>query len=297
MKIQHLIGNSYLLETPAISLGVYRFDRHRCLLVDSGEARNASRVLEVIDQQGWQIAAIINTHAHADHCGANPLIAEAMGCSIHASPQEKIFLENPWLIPYTMYSAHPPRSLANRFIMPPASAGVEVLPLGNHEILGRSFRIMDLGGHSPGQIGVITPDGVLYAGDSLLGPGAYHSFPCLLLTNVRQHQTTLNSLQAASYNLLCIAHGGKADEPGTLIRQNISWMENLLDDAIAALKNSPILSREELIESIIQKRKLPVNTTQYYLAWSSLSAVISFLLDDRRIKVQYTPAGIRYKYE
>ncbi|HOB11686.1 MAG TPA: MBL fold metallo-hydrolase [Syntrophomonadaceae bacterium] len=291
--LTHIAGKTYCLATPAATIGVYLIDKHNCLLIDSGEAAHGQQVLDFLNEQGWRVSAIINTHAHADHCGANKLIAEATGADIYASAPEKIFLENPWLIPYTLFSAHPPRSLDNRFIVPPASPEVEAVSPGNCVMQGVSIQFFDLSGHTPGQIGVFTPDQVLFAGDSLLSSQAYHTFPCPVVADVKSQLTALETLAESRYDHLCISHGGWVDQPLAVIEQNREWLLGLINDVLGALQGQA-MNREQLVSCIIEKRKLTVNTVQFYLAWSSVSAVISYLLDNRSIKTHFHPAGITY---
>lgn len=288
-----MAGRTYCLETPAAALGIYLIDEQSCLLIDSGEAAYGQQVLDVLGDQGWRVAVIINTHAHADHCGANRLIAEMTGADVYASEAEKIFLENPWMIPYSLFSAHPPKSLANRFIVPPATPEVKVIQPGNRVINGISFRIIDLSGHTPGQIGVLTPDGVLFAGDSLLSDLAYQSFPCPVVVDVQKYLATLETLAEESYDYLCIAHGAWVDQPAAIIDQNRGWLVGLVNDVLQAVQEQSI-GREQLVQRIIEQRQLPVNTIQYYLTWSSVSAVISYLLDNRSIKAHFNLTGITY---
>jgi glyoxylase-like metal-dependent hydrolase (beta-lactamase superfamily II) len=291
--LKHLVGQSYCLETPAASLGLYLGADKHCILIDSGAVADGQQVVSILQKQGWEVSALINTHAHVDHSGANRIIADTFGAAVYASAAEKVFLENPWLAAYTLFSAHPPRSLANRFIVPPASPEVHALEHGMQVISGVSLNIIDLGGHTPGQIGVMTPDGVLFAGDSLLSSLSYQTFPCLVMADVAKQLASLDLLEKIHFKELCLAHGGCSDQPGSLIDQNRVWLKELINDVLLALPGQ-LLSREEIVGRIIAGRTLPVNTTQYYLVWSTVSAVISYLLDNHLIKTTYHPNGIVY---
>jgi glyoxylase-like metal-dependent hydrolase (beta-lactamase superfamily II) len=291
--LKHLVGQSYCLETPAASLGLYLGADKHCILIDSGAVADGQQVVSILQKQGWEVSALINTHAHVDHSGANRIIADTFGAAVYASAAEKVFLENPWLAAYTLFSAHPPRSLANRFIVPPASPEVHALEHGMQVISGVSLNIIDLGGHTPGQIGVMTPDGVLFAGDSLLSSPSYQTFPCLVIADVAKQLASLDLLEKAPFNKLCLSHGGSIDQPDSIIELNRTWLQGLINDVLQALQGN-VLSREEIVGHIITGRTLPVNTTQYYLVWSTVSAVISYLLDNHLIKTTYHPNGIVY---
>ena len=151
--LKHLVGQSYCLETPAASLGLYLGADKHCILIDSGAVADGQQVVSILQKQGWEVSALINTHAHVDHSGANRIIADTFGATVYASAAEKAFLENPWLAPYILFSAHPPRSLANRFIVPRVTgsplarvryAGDQWRVLG-HCRLGRSYSRTDRG--------------------------------------------------------------------------------------------------------------------------------------------------------
>lgn len=291
--LKHLTGRSYCLETPGAVLGIYLEDDRHCLLIDSGEAAHGPQVVDILKEQGWIVSALINTHAHADHCGANRIIAEAFAAPVYASALEKVFLENPELIPYTLFSAHPPRSLANRFIMPPVSPPAQVIEPGSQMVSCTPLDIVDLSGHTPGQIGIITPDGVLFAGDSLISDKAYSAFPCPVVVDVQKQLASLDRLQETSYNALCISHGGRIEQASSLLDRNREWLRQLIDEVVESLPGRP-MSREEITGRIIAQRELTVNTTQYYLVWSTVSAVISYLLDHRLITALHQPTGIAY---
>ncbi|MCH2037026.1 MAG: hydroxyacylglutathione hydrolase [Rickettsiales bacterium] len=72
---------------------------HNCTAaVDPGEA---DKVLEGLDEVGWKLDYIFNTHHHPDHIGGNIALKEATGCKIfgfkddaHRIPAIDIELEN-----------------------------------------------------------------------------------------------------------------------------------------------------------------------------------------------------------
>jgi glyoxylase-like metal-dependent hydrolase (beta-lactamase superfamily II) len=56
-------------------------DEHeKCAVVDPGDS--PSRILAAIEKEGWSVTAVVNTHTHADHTGANKQIVEATGAPL-----------------------------------------------------------------------------------------------------------------------------------------------------------------------------------------------------------------------
>ena len=67
----------YYINCPA-KIGVYVADQDHVYLVDSGNDKDAGRkVRQILDKNGWHLAAILNTHSNADHIGGNRYVPGA----------------------------------------------------------------------------------------------------------------------------------------------------------------------------------------------------------------------------
>lgn len=62
---------SYYIQSP-VRIGLVRLDGQNVCLIDSGNDKDAGRkVRKILDERGWRLTAIYNTHSNADHIGGN----------------------------------------------------------------------------------------------------------------------------------------------------------------------------------------------------------------------------------
>ncbi|MGI8462316.1 MAG: MBL fold metallo-hydrolase [Solirubrobacterales bacterium] len=126
------------------------------LIVDPGE--EAERILEVVDELGIKVEAILLTHTHFDHIGAVAPVAKATGAPVYCPEIEVPVLADimafvPWpgFGPYESYEADE------------TVAGGEKLELAGFEI-----DVIFTPGHSPGHVTYSIPDeSALFSGDVL----------------------------------------------------------------------------------------------------------------------------------
>ena len=69
----------------ATNIGIYKIDDNNVYLIDTGNDKEAGKkILKIIDENGWNIKGIINTHSNADHIGGNKIIQDRTNCIIFA---------------------------------------------------------------------------------------------------------------------------------------------------------------------------------------------------------------------
>jgi len=69
-------------------------DTHKvCFVFDRGDA--SQRSLRTIEEKGWEVGRIINTHGHADHTGGNLAVKEATGAALGIHKLDAVLLTNP----------------------------------------------------------------------------------------------------------------------------------------------------------------------------------------------------------
>lgn len=292
MKLHHVAGNTYYISYPSI-VGVYKFDDDSCLLVDSGASSSFGlRTLKILDGLGLTVHGIINTHFHSDHSGGNAVIQEQSGCDIYASQVDKMFIENPILSPFSIYSAYPLEPLKNKFIMNPYSKVTDVITGDRILINGQEFRIIELSGHTMGQIGIVTPDEVFFTGDALISTRNLTKFPFLYMADVASHLKTIEKLKNTDYPYVVVSHDGLLEDWRESLREN----EKCIETIIQIIRESTTIpkSREAIIQDVINSLNLPINTSQYFLISASVSAYISYLQSKKMIKILVEDKQIRF---
>ena len=61
----------------ATNIGIYKIDDNNVYLIDTGNDKEAGKkILKIIDENGWNIKGIINTHSNSDHIGGNKIIQD-----------------------------------------------------------------------------------------------------------------------------------------------------------------------------------------------------------------------------
>jgi hydroxyacylglutathione hydrolase len=150
-------------------------DGHDALVVDPGDAQP---VLEALQREGVQLKGILVTHHHHDHTGGVNLLRDTTGAHVYGPAHEPM-----------------PEPLQRL-------NGGDTVPL-----LGLSFKVIDVPGHTLGHIAYFCEDintrPLLFCGDTLFSAGCGRLFegtPVQMLASL----TTLSDLPDAT--VVCCTH-------------------------------------------------------------------------------------------
>ena len=269
------------------NIGVIVNDRGEALLVDAGlDGRVARRIKSVLDENRLKLKGIILTHAHADHYGGASYLSESSGARIYCASEEKSVIDNPILESLCLFGgAYPPAELRRKYFNAPKVTVEGTVSPGKTEVEGFPLEVVDLGGHTLGQIGVAV-EKVLFCADSLATPAQIYKQGILKNTGIEQSLQTLERLKARKELLFVPSHGeiyrdiqSLAAESQALIRQTLS--------SVLQATNEPS-SIENILAKICAQNDITIKgLSQYYVLHLSLLAYIGCLLDRGQISVFY----------
>lgn len=126
----------------------------KAVIIDPGD--DAEFILERISTGGWDVVAVLNTHAHFDHTGGNARVIGALGCPLLVSRLDAPHLSKAHLAA-RIYGLEADAS-------PPPD---RLLDDGDLiQVGGAQLGVMLTPGHSPGGVTFTSPLG-LFSGDTL----------------------------------------------------------------------------------------------------------------------------------
>ncbi|MBE6681804.1 MAG: MBL fold metallo-hydrolase [Ruminococcaceae bacterium] len=270
-------NNTYYINCPA-KIGLY-VDGTDVYLIDSGNDKDAGKkVKRILDENGWTLKCIINTHSHADHIGGNKYLQQQTGCDIYAKGIEKSFTLFPILEPAFLGGSYPSKDLLHKFLYAQESCCKSIEDC----CLPKGFEIVELPGHSFEMIGVKTPDGVLFVADSVSSPSTIDKYGISFLYDVKKYLETLDFLGNYSADYFVPSHAEivcNMDELVNINRDKVFEISNVIKTHLREEKTF-----EDLLSQLFDKYNLIMTNEQYVLIGSTVKSYLSYLKDEGEIE-------------
>ena len=289
-------GNTGYFFSGQALIVTYRLDEKNIVLVDSGTDPDPE-LIPFLREQGVCVYAVLHTHLHVDHIANSRALAEAFGARLFANPSEiesVASIEN--------LAAHLGNLLPDLLerIRETADFSVEVIPEDSTEItlMGTTFAIHRLYGHTIGHLGFLTPDGVFCAGDTILSPylAAHSRMPyCEYMED--QFRTLENLLAEAPFPYYALAHMEVIEgrDIRGLLKQNIRLYHRICDE-IMELLNGPE-EYDDFVDSVMYGLDLlPSNPIYREPIRYAARCKIDYLIRIGRIRASSIITGMKLVY-
>lgn len=280
-ELIRLSEQSYYIQCPA-KIGVVKTGDDEVCLIDSGNDKDAGKkVRKVLEEQGWKLKAIYNTHSHADHIGGNKYLAAQTGCSIYAPGIERDFTEHPFLEPAYLYGGNPPKALRHKFLMAQESAAQ---PL-TEEVLPDGWELIPLPGHSFDMVGFRIPDGTVYLADCLSSEETLEKYQINFLVDVEKYRKTLEEVKAMDAEWFVPSHADAAKEIADLAQKNMDKVQEI-GEKILEICKEPI-GFADLLKQLFDAYGLTLSFEQYALVGSTVRSYLTWLSESGRIEAVF----------
>ncbi len=261
-------------------VGIYLLEEGHVCLIDSGSDVSAARkVNQQLKEQNWSVDMIINTHSHADHISGNQYFQKRYGCKVYAKGKEAPFVQYPVFEPTFLFGGNPLPELHNKFLEAPAS---EVTPLEDVQ-LPAGLSIIDLPGHAPDMIGVVTDDGVAFVGDSVASAHTINKYHLTYLHEVPLFLETLDILDALPYDCYIPSHTEMVTDIHPLTKLNRDKVEEIRANMLRFCASEKTF--EQILKEIFDYYQLRMDVVQYTLIGVTARAYLSDLHQQDKLTI------------
>lgn len=272
---------SYYVDSPT-KIGLVKLNDTDVCLIDSGNNRDAGKkIRRILNDNGWNLKAIYNTHSNADHIGGNKYLQEQTGCRIYAPDINCSFTNHTILSPAFLYGGYPCKDLRHKFLLAQESHS-EYLSM---DVLPEGFEIIRLPGHFFDMAGYRTPDDVIYLADCLLSYETLEKYQIGFLYDVAAYLETLEMVKTLKAKVFIPSHAGVCEDITGLAQYNIDKVLETADK-IMYICNEPTCF-EKLIQKLFNEYGLTMNFEQNVLVGSTVRSYLSWLKDNGRVIVKF----------
>lgn len=273
----HQVGErTYYIGGPT-KIGVFVAD-NGAYLIDSGNDKDAGRrVRKILDENGWRLLGIVNTHSNSDHIGGNRYLQQQTGCKVFSSGIERAFTEYPILEPSFLYGGFPCEELRHKFLL---AAESEASDFSDGDF-PRELEIIPLPGHFFNMSGFRTPDDVVFLADCLSSRETLDKYQIGFIYDVAEYMNTLERVKTMTAKTFVPSHAAATDNITELAQYNIDKVHEIAE-RIVGLCETPICF-EKLLQRLFAEYGLKMTFEQYVLVGSTVRSYLAWLHDSGRL--------------
>jgi len=254
----------------------------QAIVIDAGLDDDAGKkIRRTIESLHLTLAALIITHAHADHFGGAHYLRRTLPTfTVYAPPLEAAIIENP-LLEGIMLSggALPFAPLTGKFTLAqPCKVDQVIDPQATTlTIAGIELGIVRLHGHSPEQIGIQYKN-VLFTADAFLPIETLEKHPIPFTAHIESAMYSFNTLfDYAGKSIFAPGHGVEIKDEQTannVIETNRVRLDDILAYVDDCIRNTPSTEADITFKVAAKFGTILNSPVSYYLARTTIQAAI-----------------------
>jgi glyoxylase-like metal-dependent hydrolase (beta-lactamase superfamily II) len=261
-------------------------------MIDSGcntedGKRIFTEITEYFSQKDITIKAIINTHSHADHCGANNYIQQKTNCEIWITENEQGSLINPFLQPIISWGGNPLPEINSSYYVAEKTVPNKIINPNEKLTLLNGIKIsfINLPGHYFEMVGILCENDnkkILFASDGIFGRKNIGKYWIPFLYDVKEFKNSLDTISSLNADFCIPGHG----EPTSQIEETVEL------NKIAIISNEQCIlealkykeqTQEDILKYVADKNEINLHIAQYMLIGCTIKAYLTFLYNEGKI--------------
>lgn len=261
-------------------------------MIDSGcntedGKRIFTEITEYFSKKDITIKAIINTHSHADHCGANNYIQQKTNCEIWITENEQGSLINPFLQPIISWGGNPLPEINSSYYVAEKTVPNKIINTNEKLTLNNGIKLsfINLPGHYFEMIGILCENDnkkILFASDGIFGRKNIGKYWIPFLYDVKEFKNSLDTISSLNADFCIPGHG----EPTSQIEETVEL------NKIAIISNEQCIlealkhknqTQEDILKYVADKNEINLHIAQYMLIGCTIKAYLTFLYSEGKI--------------
>jgi len=272
---------SYYLQSPA-KIGLIQINQTDVCLIDSGNDKEAGRrVRKLLDEKGWKLTAIYNTHSNADHIGGNHYLQKQTGCRIYAPGIDCDFTNHPILEPAFLFGGYPPKDLRHKFLLAQESHAEPLI----EDALPTCMKMLALPGHFFDMTGFQISDGTVFLADCLSSEQTLEKYQIGFIYDVAAYLETLEQLKNMEASVFVPAHAEVTENIAPLAQININKVHEIAEN-ILTICQEPV-TFEKVLQKLFYHYNLVLNFEQYALTGSTIRSYLAWLYNTEQMEALF----------
>ena len=261
-------------------------------MIDSGcntedGKRIFTEITEYFSQKDITIKAIINTHSHADHCGANNYIQQKTNCEIWITENEQGSLINPFLQPIISWGGNPLPEINSSYYVAEKTVPNKIINTNEKLTLLNGIKIsfINLPGHYFEMVGILCEDNnkkVLFASDGIFGRKNIGKYWIPFLYDVKEFKNSLDTISSLNADFCIPGHGEPTSQIEETVELNKIAIISNEQCILEALKHKE-QTQEDILKYVADKNEINLHIAQYMLIGCTIKAYLTFLYNEGKI--------------